>query len=142
MGFVWSESISAGEIILYNVLQEIRDKVDSIKDNLACVSHDTTDLTGHCTGELANYNSGVLTSENVTADNALYNSNLNSFDNGVNTSNDASREVTYGGSDCPGHYTDFCPVANILTGTWPCGPGGNPCGSDVYGGYSGNNSAV
>lgn len=77
MSFTWS-SIDVGSIIRKSHIDEIRSNIDSILDNIACI----TDKTSYNNG----YNSGVLSNDHGT------------YKNGVNSSVDNDDHGTYNGS--------------------------------------------
>jgi hypothetical protein len=57
MAFIW-EGSSKGDIISYNDIREVRDNVDEVDDNPACISHNVTYHDGHFITEYGTHYTG------------------------------------------------------------------------------------
>jgi len=120
MSFVWIEGTAVGDIIHKADIDEIKTNIDSIKDNLANITHDVTDnsnekgthnatkYTTHDATQYTGRDSGHYTS-NDAADNGNYYSTQVILANSVQLSQVYNYLCT---NNLWGHYTSVYSVHN------------------------------
>jgi len=68
MAFTWQTDINVGAEIKLECLTEIRNNIDSIKDNTACITEKTTYYSDNDVDVDSAYDSGVLNDDHGTYD--------------------------------------------------------------------------
>jgi len=114
MSFEWS-STGIGQIIKALHLTELHDNIDSIKDNLACISDKSSDNNTYNSGVDSSYNtsvdsphkSGVDSGYKYGVDSSYRSSVHSGADSSVNSSYDSGVDGTYKGSVYDPYYSGF-----------------------------------
>jgi hypothetical protein len=129
MAFTWVESLSAGILIEYPILEEIQHNADYLHDNISCTSYNGNHKAAENSGVLATNDSSALVSNDSAAKTTQYVSNLSGYESGVNTGDNGSVNTTYGDIDCSTNDSFYESYNNVRTGcNYECGPGGNYMG--------------
>ena len=109
MAFVWVEGTAVGDIIHKADIDEIHTNIDSIKDNLANITHDDGVLSTHRgTYLLNNY-----TNYNTDRESANYDDHDSLINTTKYTSDNAGANSGYNGDDNSSDYAAYCASVEV-----------------------------
>jgi len=132
MAFVWIQGTAVDDIIHKADIDEIHTNIDSIKDNLANITHDSGVLSTHRgTYLLDNY-----TNHNTDQDIAHFDVHDVLNHTTHYSSNNSGQNSGYNGTDYSSDYADYCAEVEISRNKTECPEygGGDPIWCDTLGG--------